>query len=888
MKRRILKIGIWFFGTLLGLFLLITGGLYFFKDDICGYVIKEVNQHLKAKVTISNVDLAFWGSFPNLSVDFNDVFIQDSYKNSTKRDTLLFSERIRLKFNPIDLWNEKYNVKAIDISPGTIQLKINKRGINNYDILKETKDTAVSNFNLKLKNVVLDNIRFSFRNKASSQYYSTHLKTLELEGAFSEKEFTLHSKSSLFINRAKSGSVTLISNKLATFDLNILVNKEADIFEIPKAILYVANLPFEFKGKITPKKLNFKIKSKNLELEDVANNLVHSSIQNVKKYSGTGMVHFDVAIAGSRTSIDAPEVVCTFGINKGSLVESSKGMKLKNIFLNGHYSNQGGKEKEFLHLSNISFSTIGGPFKGNLMLTHFENPIYEGNAKGNLNLEVVQSLFSFPNIEKINGVVDLKSDFNVQSIQRPDNTIEYNVQKCEGDVFLKNVSLRMKDDKRFFQKMNGAIYLRNSEIGLDQISLNVGTSDLLLNGIFKNVIGYLKKDELLETDVDISCNFIDIQDLSTETKQEQIKDGKDWILPSTIFGNITLNANDIKYEKHHFKKFNGEMAIGNRIVQFSNVTVQNANADVRGGVTIEEKNPEIFTISTQLASDNIEFKALFKEWNNFEQKIISEENIYGTAHVLLDFSAPFDLKTGVIKNAIKSQIQLKIIGGRLKNVSTFKSITESLKTSSAKFVLRKSNINDLENKLLDLKFETLENTFIIHNGQLEIPEMTIHSSALDMELYGKHDFNNSIDYHFDFRFREIKTQKNQEEFGQVIDDETGIRIYIHMFGDLDNPTIEWDQDAKKEQAKENREAAKKDAKSILKTEFGLFKNDTTVKLYQPVKQQKEELKMEFGPAKKEEPIQDTKKVKKESKFGNTLKKMKEESEKEKKEEFEDL
>ena len=138
------------------------------------------------------------------------------------------------------------------------------------------------------------------------------------------------------------------------------------------------------------------------------------------------------------------------------------------------------------------------------------------------------------------------------------------------------------------------------------------------------------------------------------------------------------------------------------------------------------------------------------------------------------------------------------------------------------------------------------------------------------------------------RRAELNDQKNQEEFGQIIDDKTGLRVFIHMFGNMDNPTIEWDQDAKKEQARENRDAAKQDAKSILKTEFGLFKNDSTVKTYQPIKQQKEELKMEFGPGKKEEPIQDTKKVKKDSKFSNALKKMKEESEKEKKEEFEDL
>jgi hypothetical protein len=45
-----------------------------------------------------------------------------------------------LKFNPLDIWNEKYNLKAVEVSPGTIKLKINSKGINNYDILKEVKD----------------------------------------------------------------------------------------------------------------------------------------------------------------------------------------------------------------------------------------------------------------------------------------------------------------------------------------------------------------------------------------------------------------------------------------------------------------------------------------------------------------------------------------------------------------------------------------------------------------------------------------------------------------------------------------------------------------------------------------------------------------------------
>lgn len=880
MKRRLLKIGLWFFGIVLGIVILITASLYFFKDEICGYVIDEVNQHLKAKVKVENVDLAFWGSFPNLSVDFNSVFIQDSYTNSTHKDTLLYTDRIRLKFNPMDIWNEKYDVKEIEISPGTVKLKINKFGENNYDILKETKDTTASSFNLKLKKVGLEKIRFSYKNRVSNQYYSTFVKDMDLEGAFSEKKFILKSKSNLHVNKAKSGNVTLISDKEANFDLNIYVNQETNTFEIPKAVVYVANLPFQLKGKVTDEDLNFRILSQNLSLEDVVNNFAHTSVQDIKKYSGKGIVHFDTRISGKTTSAEAPATNCTFSIKNGSLTEPSNGLRLNHISLKGRYSNEGGLEKEFLKLSKFSFSSSGGPFSGDLLMTHFNAPVYQGKVKGNLNLQVAHSIFTFPEIDNIKGNIDINSEYNVETVEQSGL---YNIRKCDGDIFMKNVSLQMKNDKRLFNQMNGSIYLRDDEIGLDEITLRVGSSDIGVDGVFNNVVTFLKNESKLKATVDVRSDFVDIQDLSTETKAEQISDGKNWILPTYLDGTVSLNAGEIKYEKHRFKRFKGDIVMDERAFYFSNVTVQNANADIRGALSIEEKSPEIFTITTQLASDNIEFKSLFREWDNFEQEIIAEDNIYGKAHILLDFSAPFDLKTGVLKNEIVSKIQLKIIGGRLKNVSTFKSITESLKTSSAKYVLHKNNISDFEKKLLDLKFETLENTLIIQNGVLEIPAMMIKSNALDMELNGKHSFDNRIDYRFAFRYREVKTQKSQDEFGEIIDDGTGLKIYIKMTGTTDKPIIEWDQDAKKEQAKENREAAKQDAKSILKTEFGLFKGDTSVKIYQPVKQPKEELKMEFGPAKKEEPIEDPKKQKKDSKIGNTLKKWKEEAEKSKKE-----
>ena len=113
MKTKLIRFSTWFFGIIFTLIFLISGIIYLFKDRICGLVITEVNQYLTVPVAASSVELTFWGSFPNLSVDFNNVFIQDADPKSTRRDTLLYTDRIRLKFNPIDLWNKNYHIKKV-------------------------------------------------------------------------------------------------------------------------------------------------------------------------------------------------------------------------------------------------------------------------------------------------------------------------------------------------------------------------------------------------------------------------------------------------------------------------------------------------------------------------------------------------------------------------------------------------------------------------------------------------------------------------------------------------------------------------------------------------------------------------------------------------------
>jgi hypothetical protein len=462
------------------------------------------------------------------------------------------------------------------------------------------------------------------------------------------------------------------------------------------------------------------------------------------------------------------------------------------------------------------------------------------------------------------------------------------VEEGSGTAIMQNVALKLLQDARKFEQINGKVILDRHQAALENLSVILGRSDLVLNGHFDQIDHFLQDKANLNIAVIAQSRRIDLADFNnseTAGGSAPIEVPREWLLPTMIDGEVRLDVGDIILDDHHFRDIHGNMAVGHRSIVIEQLFGRNAEASVQGTLAVVETSPEYFEMATTLNSKDLHFRPLFKEWHNFEQDVITADNISGKAEVQMDFKAPFDMRTGVQKSKIKSKIDLKVTNGNLKNVSAFQELVASLKTPKTRLVLKKQEIAALEGKLGNISFETLENTIYISNSTIIIPSMVINSSALDITTEGTHTFDNDVDYKFSFRFRDLKIHKDESEFGEVIDDGTGVRLWVRMYGPLDNPTVVWDGQSRKEQAKENREVAKQEAKSVLK-ELGLFKNDTTVKAYQHKIEPHEELRIEFGKEQEVDPVEEKKKTNKQlNNLKQKINKMKEQQDREKDNEF---
>ncbi len=865
--------------SLLSLAILLTAGIYLMRDKIVNEVVASINSKLQTPVSVKDFDLTFWASFPNMSVDFNEVYIQEHAPEGVLKDTLFYSQCVRLKFNPFDIIDGKYNVKGVQVFPGKAKIQTFADGTQNYEMVKADTTSNTESFKFELEKIEFNNFDLAYVNEKEKQQYFTTLESTSLKGSFSDAIYNLNVQSQVVLHKIQTGELAVINEKSAQWDISLLVDKVNDKITIAQAPITVANLPFVVNLLSEKNRVDLRIAGNQIQLADFAKNVQHEEAERISDLKGNGIVEFDLHFL--KDSIDVPNLLtCSFGVENGQIEEQESHLKIANINLKGNYTNQDAQRGEHVQVDHVSFSTAGSKFQGTAVLDQFDRLRIRGNANGKVNLGVLNTIFPFPGVQSVSGTVDVAGDFNV----RKQNST-WDIAKCDGTADFYKTQFQLKGDKRYFDHIQGRVELKGDKISMKKLNMVVGKSDLRLDGQIAFLDGLFNTSGDIYTDLNITSAYMNVQDFSSNTKEEEIKDGRNYILPENVRGAVHMVANNLVYEKHSFKRLRTDMEVGLRSLTFRNLHLNNAQADIVGEAQIAENTPEVFTITTNASSNNIKFAPLFKEWDNFDQSVLTAQHISGNAAMNLAFSAPFDLRTGIKHKEIEARAKIRVENGRLKNVSTFKEITQSLQSSAAtRLVLKSNNITDFESQLADLKFENFENELIIKDGMLSIPQMTIVSNAMTINLSGDHSFENEIDYHFNFNFREIRKVREQTEFGDVMDDGTGIQLFVRMYGNLDDPSIEWDHEQSRAIAKANFKEEKQTAKSILKSEFGMFANDKSVETFQAKKVIKEEVKVMFNEDKKEEEAIKTK-PKKKGRFGKALQKWKEEAEKESEEEF---
>lgn len=820
---------------------------YFFEDEVKKFAVDQINRQLNTKIEVKDIRLSLLKKFPNASLEFIDVKCKEVSDKEPKRN-LFEAGSVFLQFSVWDIFRKNYTFKKLNIKNGKAYLHIDREGKQNFDILKtkperhkKEKQTAQA---FRFNQFTIDNMHVTFRNDPEEQEFRVLIRSFSLSGKFSSDRHTTKSSGNFLVEMIRFGSDEFITNKTVYYSTLLDVNRKQRTYTIKKGSFGIGNLEFEAGGSYRedPESyVDIYIKGHDLNIQSFLSLLPSDKKTFEKEYKSKGDFFADATVKGPVSKEQLPHITVAFGIRDGQITHVPSKTTMRQVNVKGSFTNgsQSGPATSELVLSQFSGRLQNSSFSGKLRLADFERPEMQFSTESDIDLKEFSAFFPLGNIESMEGRIAIRMQFSGKAQNTDRFTIyDYQQSQMEGSATVSGMKLRLKGHKHELSQCNGSFTFVNSDATIKELSGMVGSSDFSLSGSVRNLPGYLLiPDAPLTADAQFRSHrimldeWLENNNVKNEGKKQQYK----LEIPANISLNLDLSVDELTFRRFSARNIRGNVDIKDRLFGAHQLVFNSCEGGVLVNGVVNGTNPRQLKITAEGTFTGINIRELFYEFENFGQKTLEDRHLKGKVDASVYFSCGFSNTLKSDLPSLYTSADLEITNGELNNFSPMEALSRFIRID----------------ELRQVRFATLKNNIEIKNQTIIIPKMEVNSSAINLILSGEHKFDNHIEYHFNLLLKELLAQKmrknrKQEEFGEIIEEEGGARLFIKMTGTVENPIIAYDNKGVREKIKDDMKKEQQTIKQMLFEEFGLFDKDTTLKKENalPKKENKNKVKTE--------------------------------------------
>jgi len=809
--KRLSKVLLWTFLILLLLSGSLAGLSLLYEKEIKNAILTELNRHLlvKVKVAPENIDLTLLRTFPDCALQFKNVLVLDALPEK-KRDTLLYSDLLSLRFNVKDIWNKNYKIHTVAADNGVLRLRILKDGSSNYTFWKSTGESTGST-DFDLDRIALTDFHVYYKNSSARFFSDLQVKQLVFSGKFRDANYDLNCEGDFLVNELLQNNSAFLRRKKVNLDLVLAVS--GNQYDFTKANLRINDLLLKLSGSMlygeTLENAKVKMNAAELEISSVLSLLPQSYSDIVNDYVSKGKLYLNGDLDYSSDS--RYRLTCAFGIDKGTITYKPGNTSAEDVNLQGTLLYT--PEKSSLQFNQIFLRLKDDVIKGDCRIDDFKEPRLALNVAANLHLHNLQSFWPIDTLKVLEGKLEIKTQINGLLADLKANTFGPKV-KLVLDARVVDLKAQFKSDEKTYLVPHCQIAASEGEVRVSDLQLQRGQSQLVLNGRIPGLFNYL-------TDASAPLHIIG----QLQAPQIFVEDflvpasgpvNEQALIPEKVNFKLEAMISKLSFGKFSAENLSGEIEIRDQKLLANDVRLQTMEGQtVLNAFADNSKNKLDITLQAEIAQINIQ--ELFRQMNNFGQTTLQGKNLRGIASASIDFSGSWSNALVADEKSLQARCQLLLERGQLKDFEPM--------TALSRFV----EVKDLN----DIRFSALQSTVTIKNRQIIIPATSIKNSALNIDLWGTHSFDNEEDYHFRLLISELlnkKRTKAQDEFGPILDDPDKRRMaFVRMTGPMDKLVIRYDKQGMKQKVAADLKTEKQSIKQLLKEELGLFKKDSLPK-----------------------------------------------------------
>lgn len=800
--------------------ILLGGLLYLYEKEVKSAILTELNKHLKVQVVVQpgDIDLTWWRSFPDCALDFRKVLVLESSQKK-KKDTLLYSPLLSLRFSLLDLWNKKYDIRSIAITGGTIKLKNFSDGSSNYEFWKQSQPQTPSEpVAFDLQKVTVSDVQFVYTHFASKFRMQARVGELQLKGHFSENQYELQTHARMLVEEMRKDETYFLRQK--TVALNLVFDVNGDHYTISQANLAVNELQLALQGNMVYanelENLAFRFEAPSLSIAPLLSLLPQNYTDMVKEYKSKGNLFLKGKYDWKKTG--KYELAVAFGINNGDITYTPNEASANKVNVDGQlFMNQATSK---LELKNISLALKNDLIEGSCVIRDFTHPYLQFEARADADLANVYAFFPLDTVEHVSGRLRLNAKVEglTENLKVGGAGRTYSLQL---NTAINNLELKFRQDAMPYRVPGGELSADNGDVHVKNLQLQRGESRLSVSGSIPGLFRYIvEQDAPLVIRGSMDAERIRMEDFMNPSSSAGSSAGEQALIPGNV--NFILDARIGQFE---FGKFTatdiaGDIEIKNQKALVNEVTLK----AVQGAATVNafaDNSKGRLDLTLQAQVDRIDIRELFTSMNNFGQQVLQDKHLKGQGSATLNVSGSWSNKLEVSEKTIHADCDVVIENGELNNFEPMMAVSKYVSVD----------------ELRRIRFNTLRSSVEISDRIIKIPATHISNSALDIDFWGTHTFDNNVDYHIRLVISDLinkKRNKRDDEFGPIESDADKRRMaHILMKGNLDDPKITYDRKGMKDKIRTDIRQEKTSVKKILKDEFGLFRKDSLPRTKSP-------------------------------------------------------
>ena len=782
-----------------------------FKDELIDHFIREANKHINTPIEIGKINVSALDNFPRMTLHFKDVYVQESYPNSSY--PLIEADEIEFTFNPIAIYRGNYSIEQVHITNAKCHFKVNEKGESNYLIIKKQEESSNQQVKFDLSKVTLKNIDFKYTNIANEVFIEVSTEASRANVSIDNQLYDINAQGDFFISSIVSGENELFMQKAATLDASLLYNDSLKHIKFRPSAVEINQSKYSVYGEYdflhTPE-ISIYAEARQTNIQSIVALLPENVGKKLSPYRSEGDVYFDLALTGKMGDEHSPSLKINFGLKNASLLYPEKDLQIKNAHTEGLFKADQLKHIDLgiLHLKNTSGELDGKKFTANLMLENFNQPYIDLNFNGELDIHSVLEFVNDPHVKEADGVaqVDFSLKGNIYDLKKKQTAHRVDIS---GELDVKQATLVHEDLILPLKKITGNFIFNNNDLAISNLKGFYGTSDFIVNGFFKNIVAFLLFDnEPIGIEADLAADYINLDELLSRETAEDSR------YAFSISPRVILNFN-CNIDRLTFRRFNGSNIRGDLKIKNQVAFTDRLQFSAMGGTTIlsgmvDATNETALAVSSNFSVQEVHIDSIFYVFENFNQSFLVDDHLEGQIQADVATNMYLNQQLHLIPSTLTANIDTRIKGGELNNFEPMQKL--------AKYVD--------EDKLDHLTFSELRNEIHVENETIYLPQMEVSSNVTDIKISGTHTFNQDINYRVIAPLNSRKKIDPDEAFGAIEEDRHGrSMLYLKIVGTTDDYNIIYDKESVKQKIASDLKKEVQELKDAFKNK-GLDKTKT--------------------------------------------------------------